>query len=255
LRRIIDRIVKYWNNPMEVMSRAVVKTRTLRPLPGEISTERINSATLPIKIEAARTAIAKCTELPELLRYKSQAEGLAAAVRIMKDVGPEMIKQANELMADAWRKGGELLSQYSNVAKGLGSKTIEGKQVRLGAVDSDRIKIAKQLGITNHQCSAMVRVAKAPPPQVYDAVQRSHDLERVSRKVRPPAFRTSGRKAYSDAMRVVLGAEDGLQKIKANLGRIPLDAFRQLTSDERKIVKAKITEIIELLDEMDRLCK
>lgn len=63
---------------MEVMRNAVVKTRTLKPLPGEITSQRINDATLPVKIEAARRAIAECTDLPELLRYKSQAEGLAA---------------------------------------------------------------------------------------------------------------------------------------------------------------------------------
>lgn len=43
--------------------------------------------------------------------------------------------------------------------------------------------------------------------------------------------------------------------VRGCLRRMDLSNFKHLQPDERKVVKAKITEIMELLDEMDRLCK
>lgn len=233
---------------MEVMHRAIVKSRTLKPLPGEITNQRINDATLPVKIEAARRAIAECIDLPELLRYKSQAEGLAAAVRTMKEVGPAMIRSANEMMADAWRKGGELLSAYSSLAKNKGNG---------GKTPSPRSILTKELGITKTEEYAMIRIAAAPKPAVYSAVQTSKNIGLVSRQL--PAVVTiggQGRAPRSDTMRSIYGqGMVGLVPALQAVRRVPLGAFKQLTPDERKDVKAKITEIVELLDEMDRLCR
>lgn len=243
---------------MEIMSRAVIKMRTLKPLPGEITPAAINNATLPVKIEAARRAIALCTDLPELLRYKSQAEGLAAAVRTIKEVGPEMIRAANELVADAWRKGGELLSQYSNALP-----TRKGKEGFKGGgcpvEKSPRNKIAISLGVKPAEASQMVRIANAPKETVYEVIKRSRGLSRVAahlptlQPIRPGA----GKPAKSVAMRLITGGggAQGLIQAHTCLKQVKMDQFQHLTPDERKAVKAKITEIMELLDEMDRLCR
>lgn len=244
---------------MEIMSRAVIKTRTLKPLPGEITPAAINNATLPVKIEAARRAIALCTDLPELLRYKSQAEGLAAAVRTIKEVGPEMIRAANELVADAWRKGGELLSQYSN--KAIPQGTINGE--KRGLLPSSRRKIIDSLGIHTRTASQMVRVAKAPIEKVYKAVQTRHSLEAIGNAM--PRVSTRAHYAnqnYSEPYKQIVGLvrigaprTDGLYRTLSSLKGIDLKLFQHLTPDERKVIKVKITEIMELLDEMDRLCR
>lgn len=244
---------------MEVMHRAVIKNRALKPLPGEITSTTINGATLPVKIEAGRRAIAACTDLPELLRYKSQAEGLSAAVRIMKDVGPEMIRAANEMMADAWRKGGELLSQYSGSA--LGKGTGAGKTA--GLAKSPRRKIIDELGMHPRHASQMVRISQAPRVSVTKALERNSSLDTVGNAM--PRVSTRGQYCnaeYSHGLKKILGLvvpgeprQDGLNRALGALRSIPLDVFKQLQPDERKVVKAKITEIMELLDEMDRLCK
>jgi hypothetical protein len=245
---------------MEVMHRAIVKSRSLKPLPGEITNQRINDATLPVKIEAARRAIAECTDLPELLRYKSQAEGLAAAVRTMKEVGPAMIRSANEMMADAWRKGGELLSQYSGNPIANRKSGEKGRPAG-GSSASPRAIVVQTLGLSQNDSERMVRVAKAPKPLVYKAVQHSASLQRVS-KACPPIGRNAPRKsASSDAYKNIMGGHIEGQAVKGLLDhcrgirQLPLDQFQHLAPDERKIVKAKITEIVEILDEMDRLCR
>lgn len=230
---------------VEVMHRAVIKTRTLRPLPGEITVTRVNNAILPIHLETARKAIAACTTLPELLTYKDKVEGLAAAVRTMKHVGPEMIKAANEMMADAWRKGGELLSQYSNVFVPI--PNTRGRGI------SDRLKVTRSLGLKRPEATDMVRVYKAPATQAYAAAQKSRNLGAVSRMM-PIVHKHTG-VTYSTALRSILGrAGLGLSPVLTSLRRLDLDQFQHLTPDERKVVKKKIVEIQELLDQMDQLC-
>ena len=228
--------------------------------PPSISRDSINGATLPVKIESARRAIAECTDLAELLRYKSQAEGLAAAVRVMKEVGPKMIRDANCMMADAWRKGGELLSAYSNLRgnkaatlKGVG----KGRGCAGGFFPSERGKVCTDLGISQRESAAMVRLSIASEKEAYTAASRRAALVGASKLV-PPVNPLKISTHRSVAYNSVMSCEEGNTGIGAalrNLRRVDNSQFQHLTPDERKIVKAKITEITELLDEMDRLCR
>lgn len=235
---------------MRVMQRAQVKRHDTPTLPTTITSQRVHDATLPMKVNAARKAIAACTSLPELLEYRDKAEGLAAAVRVMKTVAPDMIRHANEMVADAWIKGGELLRVYSNVC------TKDGRESGL----SPRGAAAKNAGIKPYELTAMVRVASAPKTRVYAAAQKSHSLNNVSAQM-PPASDNgrvrSGASGYSDHLRDIMGtgSQGRLRLMSSAAKQIPLEAFAQLTLDERKVVKAKITEIMELLDEMDRRLK
>lgn len=237
---------------MEVMRNAVVKYRTLKPLPGEITSAKITDAALPLKIEAARRAIAACTDLPELLKMKDQAEGLAAAVRIMKTVGPEMIHNANCLLADAWRKGGELLSQYNNTPRNI-------LGYAGGAKRSERMEIATSLGLRTEVAGQMVRLANAPESLVHEVVQKTSGLGRAAASV-PRVPHTPGRATYRNggiekrsetfrqlARKMSIAKTAVHQCLSENFGALP--------QDERKVVKAKIVEIQELLDTMDQLCK
>lgn len=245
---------------MKVMKRAVIEYRDMRPLPASVGGGDgggFNHVTLPVKIEAARRAIAECVDLPELLRYRDQAEGLAAAVRTMKHVGPEMIRAANEMMADAWRKGGQLLSAYSNVAPQSLEKGTMIQAGCKGRAPSPRRVIAESLGIPFVEATAMVRVAAAPKSAAYKAISRHSSVRSVASKLPAlPGGNPAGGKSYSNALRDVLSdTSHGIVVALSVLRRTPLHMFPQLTPDERKVVKAKITDCMELLDEMDRLCK
>jgi hypothetical protein len=157
------------------------------------------------------------------------------------------------LMADAWRKGGELLSQYSNFSK---PNPVGGN--RGGGLPSPRRKIADHLGIKPYEANRMVRIANAPKSKVYQAVQSSKSLSAVAQML--PKVDTRERlssHAYSDPMRNIMGtaARHGLARILGVVKTIDLALFKNLPPEERKIVKGKIVEIVEILDEMDRLCK
>lgn len=250
---------------MRLMTHATVQRKpdNALVLPPSITSGMVNGAVLPIKIEHARKAIAECTDLSELLRYKSQAEGLAAAVRTIKEVGPELIRKANELVADAWRKGGELLKQYSGhpVAKSGPGRGKVGKFSNGGSTPSPRRIIADQIGLAQIDSERMVRIASAPKELVYNAVKTSQSLQRVS-KACPAVGRNAPRQSPTgEPYKRIMGghingcAVKGLSDSYRLINQISRDNFKHLTPDERKVVKAKITEIMELLDEMDRLCR
>ena len=237
----------------KLMSRAVIKTRALKPLPGEITPAATNTAILPIRIEAIRKAVANCTELPEWKQYQKQADALAAMIRTIKEVGPEMVRKANELVADAWRKGGELLEQYSGAQK----VTNAGKGLGFRVELSPRRQVAKSLGLSKAETSALTRIARATEEQVYRAVTKSQGLGKVAMLVPSTRIRRGGRLAYTDAMKAVMGTETtrGLSVIHWTLTTMSLAPFKDLCPNERKIVKTKIVEMQEILDEMDRLCR
>lgn len=251
---------------MEVMRSAVVKYRTLKPLPGEITSAKITDAALPLKIESARRAIAACTDLPELLKMKDQAEGLAAAVRIMKTVGPEMIRNANCLLADAWRKGGELLSQYSGAITRVPDPNHKPKPTKNGknapvksrmtkgtiVAPSERGIVADGLGLSRAEAMKMVRVANAPVDQVYAATERTNSLDTIVKFLPKSKPRMGNHRTHSDAARPVYRA---LTTAVYNIRSVDIQLFSKMTPGEHKGIKAKIVEIQELLDTMDRLCK
>ena len=232
-----------------VMQRAVVKYRPTRPLPSEISSERVNAATLPMKVEAARLAIARCEDLSELLKYKEQAEGLAAAVRVMKTIGPEMIRSANEMVMDAWRKGGELLLRYKG-------GVIPDRKGGIGK--SPRSSAAGEAGLSPSEAFALTRLAAAPISAAYLAAEKSSNLLRAAKRV-PVRCPGRGAAGHSATLAAVFGNHrnniPGLITVLSILKRIPLGAFSSLPPEERKLVKSKIVEIMEVLDEMDRLCR
>ena len=236
-----------------VMQRAVVKYRPTRPLPSEISSERVNAATLPMNVEAARRLIARCEKLPELLKYKEQAEGLAAAVRVMKTIGPEMIRSANEMVMDAWRKGGEILLRYK------GDSTPGRVNRKGGSVKSARGIAAEEAGLSGKELQALTRLAVAPISAAYLAAEKSNNLLRAAERVPARCPGRGGSNARSATLAIVFGNSlenpHGLITVLSTLKRIPLGAFSSLPPEERKLVKSKIVEIMEVLDEMDRLCR
>jgi hypothetical protein len=223
--------------------------RTLGNLPTEVSNDRVNAAILPAKIEAASRAIAACESLPELLKYRSQAEGLAAAVKIMKKTAPDMVRAANNLVADAWRKGGELLLQYNGDRLALGGAR--------GTSKSDRSKTAEKLGLGKHEVTYLTRLAAAPAETVRELAQSTSSLFMAS--ARAP-LRVTNRSAHAatTAYRRVMGSGDYPSRLTTGgscIRRVDIDDVRALDASEKKLVRVKVAEIMELLDAIDAACK
>lgn len=245
---------------------AVFKAPALKPLPGELTPSAIREAVLPVKIVAMSQAIAKCTELPELLNYKKTVDGLAAAARTIKHEIPEQVAMLNRTAKEAVFRMGELLLTYNGTGKTYIVKNT-GKHARnVGHVprveESERSKVARSVGISRSTITAAARLAAAPA-DVRASILRNDKIsagaQQMSRSVSPRTSRGTQHRT-SDKLGLILHGREhfaairgrGLTDVLAVLRGVPLDAFADLTPEERKAVKAKIVECQELLDEMDR---
>jgi hypothetical protein len=90
------------------------KAPKFKPLPGELTPAVINGATLPVKVEAAKRAIAACCDLSELLTWKDKLAALAAAAKMARM--PEMARDVNRVHKEAIFRMGEILLQYKATA-------------------------------------------------------------------------------------------------------------------------------------------
>jgi hypothetical protein len=239
-----------------------LKSPRLSPLPTSITSTDIRAAALPQKIEAARRAIANCVDLAELLLYRDQAQGLAAAVKVMKYVAPEMVANANRMCKEAIVRLGELLLQYSNAHQMVTSDSVvrsDGRRFAIKPGPSARATIAKEHGISRSTMTAVARIASADRSVIErvlanDAI--SADAGKIAMRM-PLVAQGCGAPKISDAMRSIMGGRGnagGLSKATWMLKTIPLESFDGLMPDERKVIKARIVALRELLDEMGSLC-
>jgi hypothetical protein len=91
------------------------KQPKFKPMPSELTPAVINGATLPVKVEAAKRAIAACCDLSELLTWKNKLAALAAAAKIARM--PEMARDVNRVHKEAIFRMGEILLQYNGTAR------------------------------------------------------------------------------------------------------------------------------------------
>lgn len=226
----------------------VFKAPELRPLPSEATPALIREAVLPVKIAAMSRAIANCTDLPELLNYKRNIEGIAAAARTLKKEIPEAVGGLNRVAKETIFRLGVLLLTYN------GSTATPGVR---GSIRSERHKVAIKLGIPSSLVGASTRLAAAPK-KVQDQLLYNEAISPCAESMSRHAPRVSnkGRVSRSGDLGSIMKGNSGcgLVPVFYLLKRIPMDAFSKLETDERKVVRAKISEIMELLDEMDQRC-
>lgn len=237
----------------------VYREPKLKPFPPSLQLD-VPGATLPVKIEAARRAIALCTDLPELMRYKQQAEGLAAAVKIIKKTAPEIVASANAMVKQAWFRLGELLNRYSSISV---PGAIPGKKGTRGASKSERRKVAESLGLRCDEMREYGRLGAASEKvrqSLIASEQAPTSLHRLVRLV--PARQKQGFAARSQPYLYFSGGNgqgSGLTALlsaaKAVSTRVPAADLRALAPDEKKMIRKKIAEIMEYLDIIDEACK
>ena len=129
----------------------VFRQPKFKPLPGELTPAVINGATLPVKVEAAKRAIAACCDLSELLAWKDKLAALAAAEMARM---PEMARDVNRVHKEAIFRMGEILLQYK--------AGVPGFRVKGSKEKSERIKLAESVGINPTLSKQATRLASAP---------------------------------------------------------------------------------------------
>jgi hypothetical protein len=223
----------------------VFREPKLKPLPPSITREQMQGAQLPVRLERARQAIAECYDLSELLTWKDQAAAICAAAKASKM--PELAKGANRVCKEALLRLGQLLSSYKSGHPGRGNKT-----------KSPRSEAALAAGVSLQAVSTAVKLAQSPQ-NVRDTVlsDDSVTVSKVPRKLARlyPKNRSNHR---SDAYTSVMGGGlqgKGFNQAMLNLRRIDLADVQALAPDEKKMVRAKVTEAMERLDAIEEALK
>ena len=131
------------------------------------------SAKLPASYEAARNALAQCTQIDECKAWADKAEALASYARQAND--EQLRKYADRIQARAINRCGELLKQIPR------AKNQHDAQARAhdGAVTS-RSDAARDAGLSERQKVTALRVANVPRDQ-FDKLVESDNPPTVTK--------------------------------------------------------------------------
>ena len=235
-----------------------------KPLPSELTPAVINGATLPVKVEAAKRAIAACCDLSELLTWKDKLAALAAAAKMAKM--PELSRDVNRVHKEAIFRMGELLLQYSSGAtlevRTLGTGRTGELHVPTGP--GERARVAKQLGISKAAVAWSTRLARNATPDQRERILATDSVGPAPARMvnyGKVAPMHPGKKKDSEAAAIFLrgynprtgaysGHSGGLGPIATHLKSLDLSPIASLTQEEKQRAKKYIIEMQEILDAM-----
>lgn len=222
----------------------VFREPKIKPLPPSITKEKMQAAQLPARLERVKQALAECYDLSELLMWKDQAAAICAAAKAAKM--PDIAKGANRVCKEALLRLGQLLSRYSSVQS--------------GRTKSDRRKAIDAAGTNPEVAKTAVRLATTPK-QIREAVLSDDSITANYARIGQVLARrdprgSNGGVVRSDAyVKVMSGStiasSHGLTTAVSSLRNIDLAFVRALEPDEKKMVRAKVTEAMELLDAIE----
>jgi hypothetical protein len=246
----------------------VFKEPKFKPMPGELTPAVINGATLPVKVEAAKRAIAACCDLSELLTWKDKLAALAAAAKMARM--PEMARDVNRVHKEAIFRMGEILLQYKGHGIRWGQKADGSKKaIKGGCGKSERAKAATHAGIDLRAASMAVRVASAPavirekileedsiPPQVHVMARSTPRRTKISGIAKAQENSDMAMLFFSGYSREHLltksGSSRGFTGAASALRCVDLASVACLTPEEKQRARKIIVEMQEILDEIDR---
>jgi hypothetical protein len=142
-------------------------------VPATFHVENAESAQLPQRYEAARTAIAECDRIDECKTWADKHAALVSYGIQAKD--DSLVVYARRIQARALRRAGELLQQYPPASEG---NLVQHRQD--GTVPSvTRTQAATDAGLSERQRKTALRVA-AIPVEDFDYAIESQDPPTVT---------------------------------------------------------------------------
>jgi hypothetical protein len=145
---------------------------SLPKLPATFHVENAESAQLPQRYEAARTAIAECDRIDECKTWSDKAAALASYARQAKD--DSLAIYARRIQARALRRAGELIKQIEPSLGGRPAENAGGRPPEL-----TRSQAAREAGLSDHQRKTALRVATVPTED-FDYAIESQDPPTVT---------------------------------------------------------------------------
>lgn len=231
----------------------------LKPLPPSITPQIQRDAQLPMRLEAAKRAIAECFDLSELMNWKDKAAAIAAAAKVAKM--PELARGANRVCKEALLRLGQLLNEYNNVVP----RTHDAAGRIVMSCASPRTAAGLKAGLSKTTITCATRIAAAPTKIARALIddERVPPIAKVMAKLMPArAAKGTFRRHDSRLVTVTQGVDEfgrrrtpGLNGALAAVRNVPLNLVRALAPDEKKLVRTKVAEIMELLDAIDEAAK
>jgi hypothetical protein len=240
---------------------SIWKDPKLKPMPASLA-PAMRDAQLPLRVEAARRALAECVDLSELLDWKDRAAAIAAAAKAAKM--PDIARDARRLQKEALLRLGQLLTQYT-------SNATESAGPTGGLKKSPRGSVAERHGISSSVRVVAVRLASLPKKAADKILADDRVLPSqtsMSRALPGGPGLSVGKRNINNIRRsnaytlIMRGIDEfgrarggGLHMTATAAKRVNPSDVRTLDADEKKLVRAKVTEIMELLDAIDEACK
>lgn len=123
----------------------------------------VANARLPQTYEAAKHALATCSEIDECKDWADKAEALASYAKQADDTS--LRKTADRIQARAIRRCGELLTEIKQ-ARGANQNIRGGTPPKV-----TRTSVARAAGLSDDQRKQALRVAKVPEQEFEEAVE------------------------------------------------------------------------------------
>ena len=142
-------------------------------LPANIS---ISNAPLPRTYEAAKVALANCTNIDECKDWADKAQAMASYARQAND--DSLHQYATRIQQRAVRRCGELLKQFD--ARGDNNRKIETDATDSFYLPPSQAQVARSAGLSERQQVTAVRVANIPREE-FDAVVDGPEPTTVSK--------------------------------------------------------------------------
>lgn len=180
-------------------------------------------AKLPATYEAAKTALAECSQIDECQDWADKMEALASYAKQADD--DTLRRMCDRIQARAVRRCGELLKQIEP-----GKNRYDDR--REGGHPPNRAAAARDAGLSDHQRKTALRVANIPEPEFEAAVEA----------VEPPpvtALAERGKQAKPTRPLVDLEGRDPETYALSTQGQGQLRSFAKFASETDPIAIAR----------------
>ena len=202
----------------------------------------IDTARLPATYDAAKHALAECSQLDECQTWANKAEAMASYARQANDDALRIM--CDRIQARAIRRCGELLRE---IRQGQGAR--DGKRQDGDDPPLTRTQAATNAGLSERQRKTALRVANIPEDEFESAIE-SDDPPTVTAladhgKVEHAYLKGRQPSDFERATRLIGLIDDiWLRSTAINLDA----AARGLDADEREHILDKIPALLEWLD-------
>ncbi len=199
-----------------------------------------STATLPSRYNAAKTALAQCTQVDECKDWADKASALASYAKQAKD--KQLLNYAQRIKNRAMKRAGELLKQ---VEPGNTQDRGGGRNIMDGTVpDVSRRRAAEEAGLSERQAKTAQRLANVPEEEFEQMNEAGATMTEIA-EAGIQKREVDDRAAKAEAKKLV----DRMSNFAKGMDEYDMDlAVGAMTNGQRQRAKMLIQKIDGLMD-------